>query len=95
MISWRSKLSYYEAKRMLAPWSAGLATALLLLFFASNSGCHRRDRRGRPVRLALGSQIEFMNLPITLAVQLGFFRQENLELAIAATGSGPSRWRPY
>ena len=88
MTSWRSKLRRCEAKRVLAPWTAALATTVLLFSFPLDSGCRRRDHTDSTVRLALGSQIEFMNLPITLAQELGFFRQENLDVAIATTGSG-------
>jgi NitT/TauT family transport system substrate-binding protein len=57
----------------------GMATAIAI---AIASGCARPDRERPRVRLAVGGQAQMVYLPTTLAQELGFYREEGLEVEL-------------
>jgi NitT/TauT family transport system substrate-binding protein len=56
-----------------------LATSALLLTLIA---CGKRDAALRPVRIAVGGQAQLIYLPATLAQELGFYRDEGLDVTL-------------
>ena len=62
-----------------------MKTGVLLIAVACliTSGCSKAPTGGlRPVRLAIGGQAQMVYLPVTLAVELGYYRAQGLDVAI-------------
>lgn len=61
-----------------------MTTRVLLIAAAwlMTSGCSKSPTGQTPVRLAIGGQAQMVYLPVTLAVELGYYRQQGLDVAI-------------
>lgn len=65
-----------------------LAVALTLLVLASATSLAQSTRELRQVSLAIGGRTLFSYLPLTLADQLGYFRDEGLEVQVSDFAGG-------
>jgi sulfonate transport system substrate-binding protein len=61
--------------RSRAPWTLAALTATVVL-----AACRAQPGRGTHVRLAVGGQTQMVYLPTTLAQELGFYREESLDV---------------
>jgi NitT/TauT family transport system substrate-binding protein len=56
------------------------AGAFALVLFSASCGGERA--RGGPIRIAIGGQTQMVYLPTTLALELGFYKEEGLEVEL-------------
>src|SRR5437773_3407319 len=68
------------------PWKGG-EFALLVLLFISISACSA-SHEPTTIRMAVGGQTQFIYLPLTLADQLGYFKDEGLTVQISDLHGG-------
>jgi NitT/TauT family transport system substrate-binding protein len=66
-----------------------LIAATATIFLTSAIGCRKHDARPK-VTIAVVNQPSLINLPVTMAQQLGYFRDENVDVVIVDV-QGPSR----
>ena len=64
------------------------ALCLVLIVAASAARCGGADKRGNHVRIAIGGQNQLIYLPTTLADQLGFYRDEGLDVELQDMAGG-------
>jgi NitT/TauT family transport system substrate-binding protein len=68
--------------------AASLIFVSSVLSFMSSSSCARRESQGARVRLAVGGQNQMVYLPTTLAQELGFYRDEGLDVELQDFAGG-------
>src|SRR4030095_9827468 len=65
-----------------------LAKKLIFLLMVAIVSCSRPQSEATTVRVAVGGQTQFIYLPLTLADQLGYFKDEGLSVQISDLRGG-------
>src|SRR5262245_12887231 len=72
---------------MKACWSENLLSALIFFLAIPAPSCSR-PQQPTTIRIAVGGQTQFIYLPLTLADQLGYFRDEGLSVQVSDLRGG-------
>src|SRR5262249_57524661 len=65
-----------------------LAKKLIFLLIGTIVSCSRPHSEATTIRVAVGGQTQFIYLPLTLADQLGYFKDEGLSVQISDLRGG-------